>query len=117
MRFEPQSNTDCPLRYSDPDRFSACDKTASGESYGPLISRLNERWPNTKIIPYPFNVAKEDETLVLIDEILNNFGRLDVWVSSAGLLGPASIAETTPDDLQRCFEAHSMAPFFALKCQ
>ncbi|KAH7376541.1 hypothetical protein B0T11DRAFT_324425 [Plectosphaerella cucumerina] len=93
----------------------ACDKTASGESYGPLISRLNERWPNTKIIPYPFNVAKEDETLVLIDEILNNFGRLDVWVSSAGLLGPASIAETTPDDLQRCFEAHSMAPFFALK--
>jgi NAD(P)-dependent dehydrogenase (short-subunit alcohol dehydrogenase family) len=71
--------------------------------------------PNTKIIPYPFNVAKEDETLVLIDEVLAAFGRLDVWVCSSGLLGPASLAETTPDDLQQCFEAHGLAPFFALK--
>jgi NAD(P)-dependent dehydrogenase (short-subunit alcohol dehydrogenase family) len=76
---------------------------------------VNKQYPNTKIIPYPFNVAKEEETLVLIDEILNAFGRLDVWVSSSGLLGPPSISETTPDDLQRNFEAHSMAPFFALK--
>jgi len=60
-------------------------------------------------------VAKEDETLALVDEVLNAFGRLDVWVSSSGLLGPPSIEATTPADLQRCFEAHSMAPFFALK--
>lgn len=51
----------------------------------------------------------------LIDEVLNSFGRLDVWVSSAGLLGPPSIEATTPADLQKCFEANSMAPFFALK--
>jgi len=67
------------------------------------------------VIPYPFNVAKEDETLQLIDEVLNAFGRLDVWVCSSGLLGPASIHDTTPEDLQRAFEAHSVAPFFALK--
>ena len=71
--------------------------------------------PNTKIIAFPFNVAKEDETLVLIDEVLNAFGRLDVWVCSSGLLGPPSISDTSPDDLQKCFEAHSLAPFFALK--
>lgn len=71
--------------------------------------------PKTKIIPYPFNVAKEEETVVLIDEVLNTFGRVDIWVCSSGLLGPPSIHDTTPDDLQRCFEAHSMAPFFALK--
>jgi len=52
---------------------------------------------------------------VLIDEVLNAFGRLDVWVCSSGLLGPPSIHETTADDLQKCFEAHSLAPFFALK--
>jgi cytidine deaminase len=52
---------------------------------------------------------------VLIDEVLNAFGRLDVWVCSSGLLGPPSIFETTPDDLQRAFETHNLAPFFALK--
>jgi NAD(P)-dependent dehydrogenase (short-subunit alcohol dehydrogenase family) len=67
------------------------------------------------LIPYPFNVAKEDETLLLIDEVLTTFGRLDVWVCSSGLLGPPSIADTTPDSLQALFEAHSLAPFFALK--
>ncbi|KAL0938938.1 3-oxoacyl-(acyl-carrier-protein) reductase [Colletotrichum truncatum] len=93
----------------------ACDKAASDESFKPLVDKVHAEHPNTKIIPYPFNVAKEEETLVLIDELLNHFGRLDIWVSSAGLLGPPSIADTTPADLQRCFEAHSMAPFFALK--
>jgi NAD(P)-dependent dehydrogenase (short-subunit alcohol dehydrogenase family) len=60
-------------------------------------------------------VASEPETLTLIDKILNSFGRLDVWVCSSGLLGPPSLDATTPSDLQKCFEANSMAPFFALK--
>jgi NAD(P)-dependent dehydrogenase (short-subunit alcohol dehydrogenase family) len=51
----------------------------------------------------------------LIDEALNAWGRLDVWVCSSGLLGPPSIDMTTPADLQKCFEANSLAPFFALK--
>lgn len=76
---------------------------------------MSKDHPHTKVIPYPFNIAKEEETVVLIDEVLHAFGRLDVWVCSSGLLGPPSIHDTTPADLQRCFEAHSMAPFFALK--
>ena len=36
-------------------------------------------------------------------------------MTSSGLLGPSSINETTPADLQKLFEANSMAPFFALK--
>lgn len=46
---------------------------------------------------------------------VNMWGRLDVWVCSSGLLGPPSIDATTPADLQKCFEANSLAPFFALK--
>jgi NAD(P)-dependent dehydrogenase (short-subunit alcohol dehydrogenase family) len=80
-----------------------------------LIEKVAKDNPNTKVIGYPFNVSKEEETLVLIDEVLNSWGRLDVWVCSSGLLGPASLDATTPADLQRCFEANSMAPFFALK--
>lgn len=67
------------------------------------------------MIGYPLNIANEEDTLGLIDEILNATGRLDVWVCSSGLLGPPSIDATTPADLQKCFEANSMAPFFALK--
>lgn len=67
------------------------------------------------MIGYPLNIANEEDTLGLIDEILNATGRLDVWVCSSGLLGPSSIDATTPADLQKCFEANSMAPFFALK--
>ncbi|KAL8791027.1 MAG: hypothetical protein Q9213_000234 [Squamulea squamosa] len=70
---------------------------------------------NTKIISYPFSPSAEDSTLSLIDDILNTWGRLDVWVCSSGLLGPPSITNTTPADLQKCFEANTYAPFFALK--
>lgn len=99
----------------DPDIYiPACDQ-ATSTSYDTLISTLSTTSPNTKIIPYPLTVASEAETLTLIDEILNSFGRLDVWVCSSGLLGPPSIDATTPNDLQKCFEANSMAPFFALK--
>jgi len=92
----------------------ACDKGTSS-SYNSLIAAVAETSPSTKIIGYPFNTSAEEETLTLIDEILNSFGRLDVWVCSSGLLGPSSISLTTPADLQKCFEANSMAPFFALK--
>ncbi|KAK9781015.1 hypothetical protein SCARD494_14267 [Seiridium cardinale] len=93
----------------------ACDRPSATDSFSKLVDEIGKEFPNSKVIPYPYNVAREEETLVLIDEVLNNFGRLDVWVSSSGLLGPPSIAATTTDDLQKCFEAHSMAPFFALK--
>lgn len=97
------------------ERKAACDKANTTDSSGKFAEEISREFPNSKVIPYPYNVASQEETLVLIDEVLNAFGRLDVWVCSSGLLGPPSIAATTPDDLQRCFEAHSMAPFFALK--
>jgi len=76
---------------------------------------LSTSHPDTKIIPYPLSLSDEQATLTLIDDVLNAWGRLDVWVTSSGLLGPPSIDATTPADLQKCFEANSLAPFFALK--
>lgn len=88
--------------------------TATDQPSG-LQSTLSSLYPNTKIIDYPYSISSEQDTLTLIDEALNTFGRLDVWVCSSGLLGPPSIDQTTPADLQKCFEANSLAPFFALK--
>ena len=88
--------------------------TATDQPSG-LTSSLSEKYPNAKIIDYPYSISSEQDTLTLIDDALNAYGRLDVWVCSSGLLGPPSIDATTPQDLQRCFEANSLSPFFALK--
>ncbi|KAF2729101.1 NAD(P)-binding protein [Polyplosphaeria fusca] len=71
--------------------------------------------PNTKIIPYPYSITSEADTLALIDDILNAWGRLDVWTSSTGLLGPPSITSTSPRDLTLAFETNAVPAFFALK--
>ncbi|MCJ1449775.1 hypothetical protein MMC28_000103 [Mycoblastus sanguinarius] len=91
-----------------------CTRTPNEDSSS-LGSSLSKTHPNTKIIPYPLIAADEQSTLSLVDDVLNAWGRLDVWVCSSGLLGPPSIDMTTPADLQKCFEANSLAPFFALK--
>ncbi|KAK4162106.1 hypothetical protein QBC43DRAFT_87666 [Cladorrhinum sp. PSN259] len=93
----------------------ACDPPPSPQTFTNQLSSLATTHPNTKIVPYPFETATEDSTLTLIDEILANYGRLDVWVCSSALLGPASIYDTNAQDLTKCFEAHALAPFFALK--
>ncbi|KAF7511377.1 hypothetical protein GJ744_004566 [Endocarpon pusillum] len=89
-----------------------CTQTDQTSGLADSLSKLH---PNTKIIDYPYSISSESDTLTLLDEALNAWGRLDVWVCCSGLLGPPSIEATTPQDLQKCFEANSMAPFFALK--
>jgi NAD(P)-dependent dehydrogenase (short-subunit alcohol dehydrogenase family) len=70
---------------------------------------------NTKIIHYPLPTTSEESTLALIDDVLNTWGRLDIWTSSTGLLGPPSISSTSPRDLIAAFETNAMPAFFALK--
>jgi len=80
-----------------------------------LKEEVAKQSPKTTVVPFPVDVTAEQEILYLIDEVLNTYGRLDIWVTSSGLLGPSSIETTTPADLQRCFESNSLAPFMALK--
>ena len=80
-----------------------------------LAAEVNKDFPNTKIIGYPLDIANEQDTLSLIDDVLNACGRLDVWVCAAGWLGPAGIDMTGPRELQRGWEANGLAPFFALR--
>ena len=89
--------------------------TLPGVESSGLAPTLSKLYPKTKIIDYPYSISGDQDTLALIDEALNAWGRIDVWVCSSGMLGPSSIDKTTPQDLQKCFEANSLAPFFALK--
>jgi NAD(P)-dependent dehydrogenase (short-subunit alcohol dehydrogenase family) len=93
--------------------YTACSSSTSA-GYAEVEKAVAETSPNTKVIPYPLS-QKEELVLQLLDDILNLWGRLDIWVCSAGQIGPATIATTSPSDLQNCLETTSLAPFFALK--
>ncbi|KAF2281272.1 NAD(P)-binding protein [Westerdykella ornata] len=80
-----------------------------------LFTQTTTLHPSTKIIPYPLPPQTEETTLALIDECLNTFGRLDIWVLSPGLLGPPSITTTSPADLHSTFSTNALPAFWALK--
>lgn len=52
----------------------ACDKSPE-DDYDQLEKEITEAFPNTKIVGYPYNVADEEATLQLIDDVLNSWGR------------------------------------------
>ncbi|KAL1604117.1 hypothetical protein SLS60_005710 [Paraconiothyrium brasiliense] len=92
----------------------ACS-TSESDPYDELVASIASHAPNTKVIGYPYNPTSEESTLALIDDVLNAWGRLDVWTSSTGLLGSPSITSTGPKDLYAAFETNAMPAFFALK--
>ncbi|KAI9651989.1 MAG: hypothetical protein M1831_007281 [Alyxoria varia] len=91
--------------------LAACSQSATKDAEAEVV----KSFPNTKVISYPLHATSEEDTLALVDDVLNQWGRLDVWVTSSGLLGPSSITETGPNELLKCFETNSMAPFYAVK--
>ena len=95
--------------------FACSSATTPIAAHESLIAALLNSHPNTKVVPYPLDTSSEADTLALIDDILNACGRLDVWVCSSGLLGPPSIEDLGPGELNKCWENNALAPFFALK--
>ncbi|OAL07223.1 NAD(P)-binding protein [Phaeosphaeriaceae sp. SRC1lsM3a] len=93
----------------------ACLPSSTSSSSTTLFDSTRETYPNTQIIPYPYSTSSEQDTLALIDDVLHTHGRLDIWTSSTGLLGPVSIASTSPSDLLNAFETNAMPAFLALK--
>lgn len=45
------------------------------DDYAGLIEAINKQWPSTKVIGYPYKLANEEDTLTLIDDVLNAWGR------------------------------------------
>jgi NAD(P)-dependent dehydrogenase (short-subunit alcohol dehydrogenase family) len=95
--------------------YACTQQSVPTVAFEPLREMLATRFPKTHLVPYPLAVTREDDTLALIDDVLNACGRLDVWVSSSGLLGPMSVEDTGPEELQSVWEENAVAPFLALK--
>ena len=54
----------------------ACSSSPT-DDYTALVEEVNKLYPSTKVIGYPFKLADEGDTLALIDDVLNAWGR---WV-------------------------------------
>lgn len=52
----------------------ACSDSSSKE-YDALAEGVQSQYPNTKVIGYPYKLANEEDTLALIDDVLNSWGR------------------------------------------
>lgn len=72
----------------------ACDLDDS--NFDELISEFKEQYPGTEVsrstckvklqvIGYQYDTTSEENTLMLIDDILNLWGRLDIWVAVMSL--------------------------------
>jgi hypothetical protein len=47
-----------------------------------LVNEVEEKYSNTKIIPYPYKQVDEQETLTLLDDVLNAWGRYSIPLSA-----------------------------------
>lgn len=54
----------------------ACSSSPS-DDYASLAEEVNKQFPSTKVIGYPFKLANEEDTLALIDDVLNAWGRYE----------------------------------------
>ncbi|BFZ62301.1 hypothetical protein YB2330_003390 [Saitoella coloradoensis] len=82
-----------------------------------LVSTCASTAPNTKILGLELDVNGEQGHLELIDDILNTWGRLDVWVSisTSTTLAPGRLTSTGPAALTATMAAEAIAPFWAVK--
>lgn len=51
--------------------------TATSEDHEALSKAISAEYPSTKVIAYPSRLANEEDTLTLIDDVLNAWGRYD----------------------------------------
>jgi NAD(P)-dependent dehydrogenase (short-subunit alcohol dehydrogenase family) len=86
----------------------------SKDSLGPVAGEAEETGVEVLAVPTDISVGTEVERLV--DESVRRFGRVDVLVNNAGLLGPrVPIEEYPEDEWRRVLDANLTAPFLLSK--
>ncbi|MFD1426103.1 NAD(P)-dependent dehydrogenase (short-subunit alcohol dehydrogenase family) [Kroppenstedtia sanguinis] len=62
------------------------------------------------------NVANEDEVKRYVEETVNHYGRIDVFINNAGINGKfANLVDQTAENFQAVFNVNVMGVFYGLK--
>ena len=59
------------------------------------------------------DVTNPEASTALVNKVVENFGRIDVWVSNAGISKMQKFIDISPEDLRRTFEVNTYGIFFA----
>jgi NAD(P)-dependent dehydrogenase (short-subunit alcohol dehydrogenase family) len=86
----------------------------SEDSLQPVVEEV--QGAGSEVLSVAANVALETEVQKLVDGAVRRFGRIDVLINNAGLLGPrVAIQEYPEDEWRRVIDANLTAPFLLSK--
>jgi NAD(P)-dependent dehydrogenase (short-subunit alcohol dehydrogenase family) len=86
----------------------------SEESVRPVAREVEEA--GAEVLAVAADVSKEEDVERLVRETVGRFGRIDVLVNNAGLLGPrVGIEEYPEDEWRRVIDANLTGPFLVSK--
>lgn len=78
-----------------------------------LANQLNESGVKSKFMKV--NVAKFEDVMKAIDEIISEFGKIDVLVNNAGILRDATLVKMTPEQWQQVIDVNLTGVFNCTK--
>lgn len=86
----------------------------SEDSLQPVVEEV--QGTGAEVLSVAANVALETEVQKLVDGTVRRFGKIDVLINNAGLLGPrVAIQEYPEDEWRRVIDANLTAPFLLSK--
>ena len=96
------------------DNASLVLNSRTDDSLQPVAQELSEGGADVLAVPANVSVAADLEKLV--NEAVERFGKIDVLINNAGLLGPrVPIEEYPEDEWRRVLDANLTAPFLLAK--
>ncbi|KAI1641228.1 hypothetical protein F4809DRAFT_637006 [Biscogniauxia mediterranea] len=72
--------------------------------------------PEPTILPLKLDVSDRASVDAAVAQIKEKFGRIDIVINNAGVLGGAGlVAESDPDEWRRCFDVNLMGPYLVMR--